>query len=161
MMEAREDDLRWNAQLRVFHPGTFNANPVASATGSTALGLIGRGGEVERAAERTAQLVRGINRVFEEHSVPGSAWALQSMWHMNLGYEAPRPSDVEWDAEEQPRGVDRPLSRPLKQALFNHGVDLMGTGGMVSSAHTEADIDHTIDAFGRAIDDLRNEGLLN
>ena len=113
-----------------------------------------------RADAATAKLVRGINGLFAELSVPGSAWAVSSMWHLNLGYAAPVPSNVEWDADEEPRGVEDALEAPLKWALFNHGVDLMGTGGMLSSAHTDADVDWTLEAFRAAIGDLRADGLL-
>ena len=57
--------------------------------------------------------------------------------------------------------MDAALVQPLKQALLNRGVDLMGTGGMVSSAHGEAEVTDTVDAFAGAIDDLRAEGLLD
>ncbi len=161
MLEIREEDIEWNARERVAHQGTFNANPVSAAAGIAALRLIAAGGEVERADASAAALVRGVNRVCDELSVPGSAWAVSSMWHLNLGYAAPRPTDVEWDALEEPRGVTPALERPLKWALFNHGVDLMGTGGMVSSAHTAEDIARTVDAFRSAIGDLRAEGLIH
>jgi glutamate-1-semialdehyde aminotransferase len=82
------------------------------------------------------------------------------MWHLNLGYEAPVPRDIEWDAEEEPTGVAESLATPLKWALFNHGVDLMGTGGMVSSAHGDEAIDRTIEGFRAAVGDLRGAGLL-
>ena len=36
----------------------------------------------------------------------------------------------------------------------------MGSGGMVSSAHTDADIDATVTGFRAAVGDLRAEGLL-
>ena len=159
LLEIRDDDTEWNQRRRVAHQGTFNANPVSAAAGLTALRIIDRGGEVERADAAAARLVRGLNALFGELSVPGSAWAVSSMWHLNLGYEAPRPGEVEWDAAEAPRGVGD-LSRPLKWALFNHGVDLMGAGGMVSSAHTDADIDATVTGFRAAVGDLRAEGLL-
>jgi len=159
MIEHR-DDAEWNSSKRVSHQGTFNANPVSAVAGDTALALIQRGGEVERADASTARLVRGLNRLFERESVPGSAWAVSSMWHLNLGYAAPRPADVEWDAAEEPQGVASTLELPLKWALFNHGVDLMGTGGMVSSAHGDTEIDATLAAFAAAIGDLRSEGLL-
>jgi len=83
------------------------------------------------------------------------------MWHLNLGYDASRPSDVEWDAAEEPKGVVDELMRPLRWALFNHGVDLMGNGGMVSSAHGDSEVADTVAAFRGAIGDLRAEGLLN
>ena len=56
--------------------------------------------------------------------------------------------------------MDAALERPLRQALLNHGVDLMGTGGMVSSTHGEAEIEDTLAAFDAAISDLRAEDLL-
>ena len=160
LLEIREDDSDWNARQRVAHQGTFNANPVSAAAGIAALAVIAQGGEVERADASTAALVRGLNATMEELAVPGSAWAVSSMWHLNLGYPAARPTDIEWDAAEEPRGVVKALERPLKWALFNHGVDLMGTGGMVSSAHTTEDVDRTIEAFRSAVGDLRAEGLL-
>lgn len=161
MIEMREDDAAWNARRRVSHQGTYNAQPPAAAAGIAALRLIEAGGEVERADAAAANLVRALNELFAERSVPGSAWAVSSMWHLNLGYDAPRPSDVEWDTAEEPRGVGAPLVQPLKQALLNRGVDLMGTGGMVSSAHGEAEIADTVEAFAGAIEDLRAEGLLD
>jgi glutamate-1-semialdehyde 2,1-aminomutase len=160
MLEIREEDTDWNARQRVAHQGTFNANPVSAAAGVTALRLIAKGGEVERADASAVALVRGLNATLRELSVPGSAWAVSSMWHLNLGYPAPQPADVEWDAAEEPRGVAGGLERPLKQALFNHGVDLMGSGGMVSSAHTADDIGRTVEAFRSALGDLRAEGLI-
>jgi glutamate-1-semialdehyde 2,1-aminomutase len=160
MIEIREGDAEWNARKRISHQGTFNANPVSAASGIAALSLIAKGGEVERADASAARLVRGLNGLFVELSVPASAWAVSSMWHFNIGYDAPRPSDVEWDADEEPRGAVDDLSRPLRWALFNHGVDLMGMGGMVSSAHGEEEVDATIEGFRAAIGDLRAEGLL-
>ncbi|MEE8422537.1 MAG: aminotransferase class III-fold pyridoxal phosphate-dependent enzyme [Dehalococcoidia bacterium] len=160
MLEIRDDDPEWNASKRVSHQGTFNANPVSAAAGLSALRLIEAGGEVERADATTAALVRGLNALFEELSVPGSAWCVSSMWHLNLGYDAPKPSDVEWDADEEPQGAADRLSQPLRWALFNHGVDLMGMGGMVSSSHGDAEIDDTIEGFRAAVADMRADGLL-
>ena len=94
-------------------------------------------------------------------SVEGSAWAVSSIFHVNLGTGAARPTDVEWNVATEPAGVAPSLLAPLKWALFNHGVDLMNTGGMTSSAHSDEDIDATIAAFSAAIEDLRAEGFLN
>jgi glutamate-1-semialdehyde aminotransferase len=57
--------------------------------------------------------------------------------------------------------VSPELVAPLKRALLNHGVDLMTTGGMLSSAHTDEDIERTVDAFRAAAEDLRAEGALH
>ncbi len=159
-IELRDGDSDWNEHRRISHQGTFNANPVSAAAGLEALRLIARGGECEAADATTAELVRGLNAMFREESVPGSAWATSSMWHTNLGYDAPMPVEVEWDALAEPRGVEPGLLRPLRWALYNHGVDLMGTGGMVSSAHGPSEVEHTIQAFRSAVGDLRAEGML-
>ena len=160
MLEFRAGDEVWNRRLRVPHQGTYNAQPPAAAAGIAALRIIEAGGQTERADATTAALVRGLNALFADRAVPGSAFAVSSMWHLNLGYEGPRPSDVEWDAAEEARGVDAALAIPLRQALLNHGVDLMGAGGMVSATHGEAEVEHTLGAFDAAINDLRAEGLL-
>ena len=53
------------------------------------------------------------------------------------------------------------LNSALKRALINHGVDLMGgSGGFVSGIHTNADIDHTIEAFEAAVGEMRAEDLV-
>lgn len=161
MLEMREGDPDWNSKRRVSHQGTFNANPASAAAGLTALQII-EDGTPNRAADATAAAItRGLNGLFASESVPGSVWAVSSMWHFNLGYDAPVPTDVEWDAAEEPRGVADGLMRPLRWALFNHGVDLMGNGGMVSSAHGDAEVADTVEAFRAAIGDLRAEGLLS
>ena len=160
MLELREDDDAWNRSRRVPHWGTYNAQPPAAAAGIAALRLIAAGDETERADAAAAALVRGLNALFVQRSVPASAWCVSSMWHLNLGGSA-RPRDTAWDAAEPPPGVAPGLERPLKQSLLNHGVDLMGTGGMVSSAHGEAEIGATIEAFAAAIEDLRAESLLD
>jgi len=104
--------------------------------------------------------VRGLNTLFAERSVPGSAWTVSSIWHLNLGTDGVRPGGPDWEGPDDPPGVAPHLVAPLKWALFNHGVDLMGTGGMTSSAHSDADIDATVAGFAAAIEDLRAEGLL-
>ena len=160
MLEMREGDPDWNSERRVSHQGTFNANPASAAAGLAALQLIEGGEPVSRADATAASIVRALNGLLAAESVPGSAWALSSMWHFNLGYDAPVPSGTEWDSDESPQGVADGLMRPLRWALFNHGVDLMGNGGMVSSAHGDAEVADTTEAFRAAIGDLRAEGLL-
>ena len=161
MLELRPDDDGWNRTRRVPHWGTYNAQPPAAAAGIAALRLIAAGGETERADAAAANLVRGLNALFAERAVAASAWCVSSMWHLNLGGSPPRPGGTAWDATEPPPGVAPGLELPLKQALLNHGVDLMGTGGMVSSVHGEAEIGATIEAFAAAIKDLRAESLLD
>jgi len=159
-IELRESDSEWNDRSRISHQGTFNANPVSAAAGLEALRIIAAGDECERADATAASIVRGINTMFREEGVPGSAWAVSSMWHLNLGYDAPMPVEVGWDAMDEPHGVAPDLMRPLRWALYNHGVDLMGNGGMVSSTHGDREVEDTVAAFRATVHDLRAEGYL-
>lgn len=161
MLEMREGDPDWNSKRRVSHQGTFNANPASAAAGLTALQIIEDGAPNRTADGTAAAIVGGLNDLFTSESVPGSAWAVSSMWHFNLGYDAPVPAAIEWDAVDEPQGVADDLMRPLRWALFNHGVDLMGNGGLVSSAHGDVEVADTIEAFRAAVGDLRAEGLLS
>ena len=43
--------------------------------------------------------------------------------------------------------------------MLNEGVDLIDTGGRVAVAHTEQDIDHTIEAFTSTVRQMKEEGL--
>jgi glutamate-1-semialdehyde aminotransferase len=47
----------------------------------------------------------------------------------------------------------------LNHAMINRGVHLFGNGGIVSSAHTAQDIDHTIEAWSGALNDLQSQGV--
>jgi glutamate-1-semialdehyde 2,1-aminomutase len=160
MLEVRDGDADWNATRRVTHQGTYNANPVAAAAGVAALRIIDRGDETARADAAAARLVDGLNALFAEREVHASAWTVSSMWHLNFGPDVNQRRETGWEGPEEPPGVAPYLVAPLKWALFNRGVDLMGTGGMTSSAHTDEDIAATVEAFAAAIEDLRAEGLL-
>jgi glutamate-1-semialdehyde 2,1-aminomutase len=159
-LELREGDPEWNSKQRVSHQGTFNANPASAAAGLAALQIIEDGEACRRADAFGSDLVSALNAYFREDSVAGSVWAVSSMWHLNLGYEAPIPSGTGWDLAEEPRGVAGSLLRPLRWALFNHGVDLMGNGGMISASHGAPEVEATVTAFRAAVGDLRAEGLL-
>jgi hypothetical protein len=74
------------------------------------------------------------------------------MFHIILGSDCPPPvDDFTWDWRGRPG--DRIPSMPgevfwsLRRGMLNEGVDLMGSGGLVSSAHTDQDIEQTVAAF--------------
>ena len=160
MIEFR--DSPWNARKRVQHPGTFNANPVSAAAGGAMLALVATGEHHARADLLNERLMRELNGALERTGVPGVAYGLASYFHIALGQEAPRPqAGVEWPGPDAPPQMPGKLNVALKRALINHGVDLMGgSGGFVSGVHTDADIDHTIEAVEAAIGEMRAEGIV-
>jgi glutamate-1-semialdehyde 2,1-aminomutase len=162
MLEFR-DDSGWNAGLRVSHPGTFNANPLSAAAGSTMLSLVAAGEHHRRADRLNDLLIPTLNDVLDRSGVPGRVYGLSSYFHILFGKDAPPTQDgIEWPvgAGEPPR-TSGSVVTALKRGMLNHGVDLMGgSGGFTSGVHTEEDIDMTIDAFEATVHEIKAEGLL-
>jgi glutamate-1-semialdehyde 2,1-aminomutase len=160
MIEFR--DGRWNAEKRIMHPGTFNANPVSAAAGSTMLAMVKGGEHHKHANALNERLITGMNAALKATGAPGAAYGLASYFHIALGKELPRPSDgIEWSGDQSPPFTQPAVQTALKRAMLNHGVDLMhGEGGFVSGVHSEADIDQTIAAFETAVRELQADGIL-
>ena len=157
------DDSDWNDAKKIAHQGTYNANPISATAGTIALNIIRTGDDIQKADYLSDQLIASLNQLFKDNKVSGRAWTVSSMWHLNFGYSNQKGLDelaqTHWIDSNPPEGVRPDLILPLKWALFNHGVDLFGTGGVLSSAHTDEDIDNTVSAFEKAIIDLRADGL--
>lgn len=148
---------------RISHQGTFNANPLSAAAGSTCLSLIADGSHQRRAAETAASLARALNAVLREESVRGGVYGQASMLHIALGYEEQPPDGYTWGWRPLPcplPHVARETAAALRLGMLNEGVDLMAGGMMVSSAHTEADVDRTVEAFRRTLRAMKGERLV-
>lgn len=163
LLEAVAFNNRYGRKMP--HPGTYNGNPLSAAAGVAALQLVATGTPCDTANRLAARLRRGINRVFREQRVPWVAYGEFSFIHILPDYDGPAPDGDDF----LPYGgdylkLDGPRSAKLKHAfraaLLIHGVDWFSWGGMTSAAHTEADIDRTIEAFGQAVDLLRADGFI-
>jgi glutamate-1-semialdehyde 2,1-aminomutase len=56
-------------------------------------------------------------------------------------------------------GSDVKFDHALYQGMLLNGVDLFHGGGLVSSVHSDEDIDQTIEAFRSTVVRMRQEGL--
>ncbi len=147
------------------HPGTFNANPLSASAGIAALEIVATGEPSQQASEIARQLRAGLNALFDERGVAWIAYGDFSGVKIHPDYEGPRPTGDSFipfdnDYQQLDRKFDDSLLHALRCALLLGGVDWMGWHGMTSSAHTEADVDQTVEAFSNAIDLLRGDGLL-
>ena len=157
---AQRGDPEWDNTRRVYHPGTFNANPLSAAAGATCLELIAAEPVNARADAMAARLKAGLNAAFTKMEVSGHAYGIASMLHFTL-------ADGDFDHEHGPEVNRRikaaaatPAVTAIKRGLQNHGVDIMGRDAfLVSSTHTEADIDATLAAFEATLAQVRAEGL--
>ena len=160
-MIAHRGDPDWDNTHRVYHPGTFNANPLSAVAGSTCLELIASQPINQHADAMAARLKSGLNEIFGKMEVAGHAHGIASMIHVVLadcdcGREIctmPHRQIQETTASSAVTG--------LKRGLQNNGVDIMGRDAfLVSATHTEGDIDQTLDAFESTLAAVREDGLL-
>jgi glutamate-1-semialdehyde 2,1-aminomutase len=148
IMELLEfkDDLDWNRYRKVAHQGTFNANPLSAAAGIAVLEEVAKGDCIRQANGLCGQLADGMNEVLHRTGIDGRVYVQGSMFHIALEVE---PADVDYKRlAELAKG---PGANELRKAMLLEGVDLMRNGGFLSSAHTAADIDKTIQAFAKAL----------
>lgn len=147
---------------RVYHPGTFNGNPLSASAALAMLASVKAGAPVE-AEKRTAPLVLDMNRIFAASGISGCAWSHASIVHVTLGLPTRRPEGVEWEYfPELPPDTPAALLMAFSMALINRGVQFMGAGNaaFVSSVHSDNDIDKTLAAFEGALGDLQKAGLI-
>jgi glutamate-1-semialdehyde 2,1-aminomutase len=157
------DDADWEAR-RVPHYGTYNANPLSAAAGSTILSIIADDDLHPQVGVLNEKLIQGMNHVLERRRAVGAAYGLSSYFHITLVQACPRPQgSIEWSWVDGQAPPPMPQARAtaLRWGMLNHGVDLMrGRTGFISAAHTEGDIQHTLDAFDAVIGEMQKEGLL-
>ena len=136
--------------------GTFNANPLSAAAGLAALQIVAEGEPTARANERGAQLRAGLRDVLEERGVAGAvvgdARCSRSCWGRGWRRRS-RPTDV------QRLMAGRGAVNTLRKAMLLNGVDLMRSGGFTSIGHGDREIEHTVQAFGRSLTALQQEGF--
>jgi len=72
------------------------------------------------------------------------------MFHIYIG-----KSSIESLDAAQLKGIPKPIVSAIQQALRGRGVDVLSyTGGVTSPAHTEREIDRTVEIFDDAVKEL-------
>jgi glutamate-1-semialdehyde 2,1-aminomutase len=142
----------------VTHKGTFNGNPLVAATGVAALSEI-KTGIPNKLADAAAERLRaGMRKVIQQHQVAGAVYGEASTFHLYLGEGATDGSVTELGAEKI-RGIDKGTVTAMQGGLRKRGVDFMShMSGVTSMAHTEADIDETLEIFEDTIQEMIGDG---
>jgi len=164
------------------HHGTFNGNPLSAAAGIAALSMIAAENaqtEIYDYIGRLGNKLRaGLQAAIVEAGLKGKAisYGAGSVFHILLGGANP----VEWpeDGNIMAESFRETLERPDVQARLKaglptevvealrvemdvRGVQFMGGhGGFVSVAHTEQDIENTVEVFAQSLAALRKAGVL-
>ena len=144
--------------VKVPHSGTFNANPLCAAAGIAALEALQTGAPQEAAARSAERLKQGFNRIFRGLGLEGGAYGTSSLFHVHIGNGVEIGADgevVDFDRETLARDTKaNSRSMAFRAGMLERGVDFMRAGGMLSSAHTDADVDATLAAAGDVLSEL-------
>jgi glutamate-1-semialdehyde 2,1-aminomutase len=135
----------------VYQAGTLSGHPVAMAAGLATLRETARPGFYEGLEERTARLLGGLKEAARRRSIPLTLGHAGSMWGV---YFTAGPVRNYADA----KNADTARFATWHKAALDRGVFLAPSAfeaGFVSSAHTDADIDFTIQQLDAALDDTR------
>lgn len=169
VMERLEfkDEPGWNADRKVRHPGTFNANPLSAAAGVACLARCAEPSLQEGCDRLAVRLRGGMNAILDRRRVPGFAWGESSAFHVALGRTAANRVDGDL---RRPEGLatewlktsgDTPLATQLHLGLMLEGVEFFHGGGFLSAAHTEVDVDRTLSAFDHVLGRMDDEGAFS
>jgi glutamate-1-semialdehyde 2,1-aminomutase len=135
----------------VYQAGTLSGNPVAMAAGLATLRETSRPGFYEELELRTKRLTRGLRDMAKRHDVRATVGHAGSMWG---AYFTEGPVRNYTDAKR----TDTALFARWHKAALGRGVFLAPSAfeaGFVSSAHSEADIDFTIEQLDAALAEAR------
>jgi len=171
---GRKDILDWldheasaaAGRERIAHEGTHNAHPVSAAAGIATLKLIRDTDACARASASAGQLRAGMNTVLEEEGVPWAVYGVHSFFNFFTNPENREIRPTAFDAQAVPIEWFKPDKRErllakMRLAMLVYGIDLKSwRGGIVSSAHTQADVDLTLEAWQRSLRALKEEGDL-
>ncbi len=135
----------------VYQAGTLSGNPIAMAAGLATLRETEAPGFYDQLERRTARLLEGLREAARRHGVPITAGHAGSMWGT---YFVEGPVRNYADAKRS----DTALFARWHKAALTRGVFLAPSAfeaGFVSSAHSEGDIDFTIQELDAALGEAR------
>jgi glutamate-1-semialdehyde 2,1-aminomutase len=136
----------------VYQAGTLSGNPVAMAAGLKTLELISEPGFFEELEAKTTRLVEGLQAVADEFNIPFTTNQVGAMF----GYFFSEEKNISRYAQVAKGNMER--FRAFYHGMLDEGVYLAPSAfeaGFVSAAHTEADIDATIDAARRVMSKIK------
>jgi len=134
----------------MYQAGTLSGNPLAVTAGITTLKELQKPGTYEYLDSLAQRLTDGISQVFRQLEVPSSINRVKSMF---TGFFTDGPVNVLSQVEK----ADTTQYGRYFHAMLERGVYLAPSqfeAGFVSTAHTEADIDRTIEIAEAALKTL-------
>ncbi|MFH1016134.1 MAG: aminotransferase class III-fold pyridoxal phosphate-dependent enzyme [Chloroflexota bacterium] len=158
LLQLRPGDAEWNRFKHVIHRGTWNGNPLTAAAAVEMLKIVEKGEVQKIAAGKAGQLADGIQKEFDKRGIEACCHNSTSVLHIHIGKCEKCDRTLCLDTK---KSMPAELVHAWNGHLILNGVHLhRGAMGMVSPAHTDADIEQTIEVFGKAMDGLLEEGVV-
>ncbi|MCF3934587.1 aspartate aminotransferase family protein [Acuticoccus sp. M5D2P5] len=138
----------------VVHGGTYNAQPIAMAATAATLGSL-TPALYAGIAEHGNTLMAGMREIFAREGVPAVVEGFPQIFHIALGLD--RPATHYRDLTQ----MNRVAYIALTTALLKRGVRALERGAwFLSSEHDAAVIAETLDAFERAVKQIKADGAI-
>lgn len=134
----------------VYQAGTLSGNPLATAAGLKALELLSVPGVYEQLYDTSARLYQGLGKLFSEQGLAHYGQWCGAMFTIFF-QEGPV---TDWNSAAK---SDTDMFARWYRAMLNRGIYLAPSqfeATLVSLAHTEEDIDHTLAAAAEALKEL-------
>ncbi|MEX2415677.1 MAG: glutamate-1-semialdehyde 2,1-aminomutase [Paenibacillaceae bacterium] len=134
----------------IYQAGTLSGNPLAMAAGYTTLSILGQPGVYESLERKSARLEQGLMDNAKEKGIACTINRVGSM-------VCPFFTDVKVTNYESAKTADLKRFNRYFAALLDHGVSVAPSqfeGMFVSLAHTDEDIEATIEAHRNALQNL-------
>jgi glutamate-1-semialdehyde 2,1-aminomutase len=129
--------------------GTLNGNPVASAAGLATLEVLRGDGVYEQTFARGRRLREGFQQILDQAEIPAQL----------IGHDT--VFDVYFTEDDKPISgyrdtlkADKQKMLKLNNLLLDRGIFKGESKYYVSTAHSDEDIDRTLDIFKSAVDEL-------
>ncbi|MFA6700290.1 MAG: glutamate-1-semialdehyde 2,1-aminomutase [Thiomicrospira sp.] len=135
----------------VYQAGTLSGNPIAMAAGLTTLNLLRTPNFFENLEAKTTRLVNGLQAAADEAGIAFTTNQVGAMF----GFFFSAEKNISRFAQVAKCNMEQ--FRTFYHGMLNEGVYLAPSAyeaGFVSSAHTDADIDATIEAARRVMKTL-------
>jgi glutamate-1-semialdehyde 2,1-aminomutase len=142
---GRRDLMDLFSDGRTVHGGTYNAQAVSMAATIATLTTLADPATYQLLGERGGRLMAGVQKAFAEAEVPAMVVGYPGVFQVRLGDGEPA------DYREFLR-LDQSAYPDLAADLVGRGVRILPRGTwFVSTAHTDADIDRTLDVLAAAL----------
>jgi glutamate-1-semialdehyde 2,1-aminomutase len=131
----------------VYQAGTLSGNPLAVTAGLTTLELLDKPGTYEKLEALGARLEDGVRAVLQRRGLRACINRRGSMWTLFLGVDEVHDADGA-------RACDTAAFARFFGAMLERGVYLPPSqfeAAFISLAHSEGDIDFTIEAANQAL----------